>query len=187
MYDWQRSTSYRKYRGHGATLEADPCQHTESRNFTFEACVDALRRDVNASVRLPSQMKYFCEPDEHCATRYMCNASATCTLQQALHTLHTRYRLVGITEDFAQSIAALEWLLPQFFLNASRWSTTWIHPGHKTAAATKNHPRIRIPRDSSTYRTLRARAVNFADEMHFYDSAKQLFRRKMAEILQFAG
>ena len=108
MYDWQRSDYFKKVTGHGPDSTVDPCQ---MRELSFEACIEAVRAS-NSSLRIPSQMRYFCEPDENCHSASNCNVSATCTLQQALHVATTHYHLVGITEDFAGSINAFEWLLP---------------------------------------------------------------------------
>lgn len=178
MYDWQRSTQFRRNTGHGPNHEVDPCQQV---GWSFEACMEQVRAE-NASLVVPSQMKYFCEPDENCLDEFNCKWSATCTLQQALHTLHNRYHLVGLTEDFATSIAAFEWLLPLFFRNASRMAGL-----HENTAAShgakelKTHARS-VPHNSTAFKTVSEQAVNFAEEMALYDYAKQLFYHKWAQI-----
>lgn len=171
MYDFQRTVFFKRATGYGPSLDVDPCQ---TPGLSFEACIEAMRI-ANTSMRMPSQMRYFCEPDESCRATSGCNVSATCNLQEALYVLSADYLLVGITEEFDLTVAMLEYLLPWHFQNASRLS------GVRRNAAVANHTR-HVPHNSTTFKTISALAVNFAEEMLFYDAAKYLFLHKNVQM-----
>lgn len=182
QFEWQRSTRYRIATGHGASLEIDPCQSAGLK--TLDACLLELNRSRghralrSSQIRMPSQLAYFCEPDVQCGRRYGCSEAAACTLDAALHALNRRYRLVGLTERFEQTIGLLEAMLPLFFRNASRWSSYHDHRTRSRSSGGDHDPRVQ-----AAARDIAARiATNYADEMRFYNAAKQLFLLRVAHM-----
>ena len=88
-------------------------------------------------------------------------------------TLRTRYLIVGALEDFKEFVGALEWLLPHFFRGASlSFDST---PNAFWALSTTHTKRTISSRVKEIIQTM---AVNYAEELEFYETARRLFRQR---------
>ena len=174
-YDFQRSESFKRATGHGATSEVDPCGR---RTSSLLECLNMLEA-ASTPIRMPSQMEYFCEPYEAChAPRSCTKPNSACSLQQALHTLHTRYHLVGLTERFKDTVALLQMTLPTFFHEATHHADMWVQPD--TRPTNRSSAEAGVFANASVHRLLERRSPNYADERRFYESARELFEHKWA-------
>ena len=75
----------------------------------FDQCVIVtVEQQCTHGVLDFKQWRYFCEPEE-----------STCTVELAIHRMRTRYRVIGLTEEFDLTLRLLEHALPSWFQNAS--------------------------------------------------------------------
>jgi hypothetical protein len=130
----------------------------------FFECIEVLvRRDC--SLVVPSQIEQFCQPGEECSR------------ELATYRVHTRYRLVGLTEELEVTIKMLERMLPRFFRGAEDMSTQPKSVKKRPTFLANNltHTSLNGAIPDRTRKLIEAHAVNFKDEHLFYEDTKKLF------------
>jgi hypothetical protein len=90
--------------------ERDPCFCAR---LEFDSCIKSWPKlgcgsRFFSSRAMQSQWDYFCMPSEH-----------RCTVDLAIARMHSRYRAIGIVEEFDLSLSLFERRLPRWFANAS--------------------------------------------------------------------
>jgi hypothetical protein len=150
-------------------------------NLDFDACVQTMV-DNGCSFRIQSQMTYFCSID---APPSPTGHPINCTADAALAQVERLYAFVGLTEELALSLAALEVLLPSYFAGAL--AAAKAVPRHM-----QRHTSIRNPLTNTTGSSSSVSAVTigllkthwpgFTDEYKFYNGVRKLFWCKIATL-----
>ena len=137
-------------------------------DLEFDHCIDVMYHN-NCSIRVPSQISYFCDPGERC------------TGEQAMDRVRANYVFVGLTEELELTLIALQKLLPRFFTDAvsasrtvNRHTTPVQNPLTNTTmnGCISNRARSQIA----------ARSPNYAQEERFYQDVKRLFWVKVSRL-----
>jgi dermatan/chondrotin sulfate uronyl 2-O-sulfotransferase UST len=133
----------------------------------FYECIE-MRFNHGCDIEIPSQIWYFCEPGETCNRTI---ASSRC---------HSDYTVVGLLEELRLTVKMLEKLLPLFFRNASHASQAKKRSTSLTNSLTNPTMTGAVP-DRGT-NIIKEHAVNYEDEMGFYDDVTKLFWKKACEL-----
>jgi len=139
----------------------------------FYECIK-VRCNHNCSLRVPSQIEFFCEPGE------------ACSRELATARVHASYRLVGLTEELEMTMKVLENILPRFFRGMTYMSTN----GSKRATSLTNnltHTSMQGAIPDITRKLLEAHAVNYKDEQLFYQDTKEIFWHRACEHVWHCG
>ena len=143
-------------------------------NLEFDQCIDTKYKN-NCTIKLPSQIFYFCE-----------HRDSNCTLDVAISNVE-KYALVGITEEMSLTVELLEKVTPWVFggqaeqlaarknaSEVSERSTNIFNPVTNTSLHGATSIRTR--------QQIKERAVNYKDEIEFYNRVKKLFWRKAVQM-----
>ena len=127
----------------------------------FYECIE-MRHHHNCSLKVPSQIRSFCERGE------------ACSRELATARVHASYRLVGLTEELEMTLKVLEKILPRFFRGVTDISTK----GRPRATSLSNkltNTSLNGAIPDRTRKLIEAHAVNYKDEQLFYEDTKKLF------------
>jgi len=133
----------------------------------FDECIDTKYKN-NCTIELAPQMRYFCEQKD-----------TNCSLDLALSHAEN-YILIGITEELKLTMMLLEKLSPWVFrdqaqaLTVSKRSTHLFNPITNTT--------LNGAISTRTRKQIKERAINYRDEMEFYDAVKRMFWKKAVEV-----
>ena len=128
----------------------------------------------------PQYSSYFCEPDALRANN--------CSVAHAIEVLRRRYALVGLAEEMSLTVQGFERALPRWFIGASAQYQAMQRTakGQKRLAtpATNNLTGTTMTGaiSSMVRQILAKQAVDFAEEVAFYQAAKQLFWHRLAAL-----
>ena len=137
-------------------------------NLEFDECIDTKYKN-NCTIELPPQMAYFCEPED-----------PNCSLDIALRHVDD-YLLIGITEEMTLTLTMLEKLSPwSFGGQAEVLTTTATRSTNVFNPVTKTSLNGAI--STRTRKQIRERAINYRDEIQFYNAVKRIFWRKVVEF-----
>jgi len=125
----------------------------------FDDCINLLYHH-NCSMKVPSQIKSFCEPGEDCS--------------RELATTHVdeSYLLVGLTEELTLTAKMLENLLPGMFNGA-----TSLSPPHRATSLTNSLTNTSLNGAISTRSRgqIAQKAANYVEEKRFYEDMRRRF------------
>ncbi len=133
----------------------------------FDECIDTMYKN-NCTIKLKQQMDYFCV-----------NKDPNCTVEKALSNAE-KYVLIGLTEEMALATQMLEKLVPWVFrgqaeaVMVKKRSTHLFNPVTNTTLNGAISARSR--------KQIKERAINYHEEMKFYDEVKKIFWRKAVEL-----
>jgi len=137
-------------------------------NLEFDQCIDTKYKN-NCAIKLPSQIYYFCEPGD-----------SNCSVDVALSNVE-KYALVGITEEMSLTVELLEKLTPWVFggqaeqtSKVSKRNTNLFNPVTNTS--------LNGAISTRTRQQIKERAVNYKDEIEFYNRVKKIFWRKAVQL-----
>lgn len=134
----------------------------------FYECIE-MRSSHGCVIKIPSQISYFCEYGE------------TCNRSIATYRSRTDYTLVGLTEELGLTIKMLEKLMPPFFRNASLMSQRAKQRSTSLTNSLTNTTMNGAVTDR-VKKIIKERAVNYNEEMGFYDDVKTSFWKKACEL-----
>jgi hypothetical protein len=166
-------------------------------DIEFDACVRRMRelsctfapRDLDAKGEprpgtpaswLARQTTYFQVPGcPHGAAIHVAN----CTLAAAADNMR-RFRLVGLSEEMALTLRALEKLLPRFFANATTFARSIGRSGRHETSLENNVAGLSMKGAVSSLarRILASSWPAYAEEEAFYEEAKHAFWAEVARL-----
>lgn len=136
----------------------------------FDECIDIMYKN-NCTIKLKQQMEYFC-------TNKM-KKDPNCTVEVALSNAE-KYVLVGLTEEMALTTQMLEKLVPWVFRGQAEAVMTNKRSTHLLNQVTNTTLNGAI--SSRSRKQIKERAINYHEEMKFYDEVKKIFWRKAVEL-----
>jgi len=137
-------------------------------NLEFDQCIDTKYKN-NCAIKLPSQIFYFCEPRD-----------SSCTVDVALSNVE-KYALVGITEEMSLTVELLEKLAPWVFSGQAEQSSKVSKRNTNLFNAVTNTS-LNGAISTRTRQQIKERAVNYKDEIKFYNRVKKLFWKKAVQL-----
>ena len=151
-------------------LEFDDCVRTMAEN----GCDFDARWPLRAT-----QLTYFCPARDADVTDAA--ARERCTADLAAARVRSRYAFVGLVDEFALSVDALEALLPEYFGGAAAIAPSIPHhPTEIKNPATNTSENGAI--SSIARRAFKGRWSYYDDEAAFYEAAKRLFWCKVGAL-----
>mmetsp|Transcript_41928 Transcript_41928/g.82198 ORF Transcript_41928/g.82198 Transcript_41928/m.82198 type:complete len:336 (+) Transcript_41928:109-1116(+) len=133
----------------------------------FDECIDTMYKN-KCTIALKPQMQYFCVTND-----------PNCTVEVALSNAE-KYVLVGITEEMALTTQMLEKLVPWVFRGQAKAVMTKQRSTHLFNPVTNTTLNGAI--SSRSRKQIKERAINYHEEMKFYDEVKKMFWRKAVEL-----
>jgi len=136
----------------------------------FDECIDTMHKN-NCTIALKQQMEYFCVSK--------LKKDPNCTVEVALSNAE-KYVLIGITEEMALTTQMLEKLVPWVFRGQAEAVMTNKRSTHLFNSVTNTTLNGAI--SSRSRKQIKERAINYYEEMKFYDEVKKMFWRKAVEL-----
>lgn len=133
----------------------------------FDECINT-KYNNNCTIELSPQMAYFCKKKD-----------PECSLDLALSHAEN-FKFIGITEEMALSLTVFEKLSPWVFgdqaeaSTVSKRSTKLFNPITNTT--------LNGAISTRTRKQLKERAINYHDEIQFYNAMKRRFWKKAVEL-----
>ena len=137
-------------------------------NLEFDQCIDTKYKN-NCAIKLPSQIFYFCEPGD-----------SNCTVDVALSNVE-KYALVGITEEMSLTVELLEKLAPWVF-GGQADQTSKVSKRNTNLFNAVTNTSLNGAISTRTRQQIKERAVNYKDEIKFYNRVKKLFWKKAVQL-----